>query len=449
MNAKKRLVIFFLALILLVAVSVKGTFAIGPYSVIASFNVTSNPLLGLYGYETPYFVGLSYDPVEEKILTFGNYKPICSPCDSYTIFEFDGSSTDFGNILQSGMVGGFGTSGNASMAFDSRYGILYTLLDDTNRFWIRPNHVYPRNNPPSNNQVERYFQEQGAISLTFDESDNSIVVLQRQTDLNPQQQLTKIDVATFGIVSRTPIIGISISRDSEVSLNPETGNYYISVGAHIYEVNQDGYPTGNSFPSPHNLTIIGMEFASLTQLITYESDGTVSLLGPPNDPPLQVSIDIKPGAFPNTIKMGSGGVVLVAVFSSSTFDARTVDPTTVTLASAGVRLRGNGQPMAAFEDVNHDGLMDIVVHILTEALNLSSTDTEAVLEGQTISGTRIRGVDSVRVVQAGTTSAGMVDTFQERPLIVTPTLEPTATPVYGNPEGAAPSGTGEGTIHEG
>lgn len=113
---------------------------------------------------------------------------------------------------------------------------------------------------------------------------------------------------------------------------------------------------------------------------------------------LNIGIDIKPGSFPNTINLGSGGTVPVAIFSTTEFDATTVDPTTVTLASAPVALKGKGTPMAAAQDVNGDRLMDLVVHVSTEALQLSDTDTEAVLEGQTFSGTRIRGTDSVRVV---------------------------------------------------
>jgi hypothetical protein len=54
--------------------------------------------------------------------------------------------------------------------------------------------------------------------------------------------------------------------------------------------------------------------------------------------------------------------------------------------------------MASFEDVNADGLLDLVVHVSTEALGLSDADTEAVLEGQTFDGTSIRGTDSIRVV---------------------------------------------------
>jgi hypothetical protein len=163
---------------------------------------------------------------------------------------------------------------------------------------------------------------------------------------------------------------------------------------------------------------------------------------------LTVAIDIKPGSYPNTINLGSNGVVPVAIFSSATFDARTVDPTTVTLASAGVRLRGNGQPMASFEDVNRDGLLDIVVHIVTEALTLTPTDTQAVLQGVTFSGIRIRGIDTVRVVSSTSTGNGG-EGNQSVPFIATFTLEPTATPTPGNSEGAAPAENGEGNLGEG
>ena len=114
--------------------------------------------------------------------------------------------------------------------------------------------------------------------------------------------------------------------------------------------------------------------------------------------PTQVGIDIKPGAFPNSINLGSNGNVPVAILSSASFDATQVDPTTVTLAGASVSLRGRGTPMASQQDVNGDGLMDLVVHVSTEALQLSDTDTQATLLGQTYGGLYITGTDSVRIV---------------------------------------------------
>lgn len=111
-----------------------------------------------------------------------------------------------------------------------------------------------------------------------------------------------------------------------------------------------------------------------------------------------VQIDIKPGSFPNSINVGSGGTIPVAILSTPTFDATTVDPSTVTLESAAVHMKGNGSPQSAAEDVNGDGLPDLVVHISTEALQLSETDTQAMLTGQTYDGVPIIGYDSVRVV---------------------------------------------------
>jgi len=113
---------------------------------------------------------------------------------------------------------------------------------------------------------------------------------------------------------------------------------------------------------------------------------------------LAVTIDIKPGSFPNSINLGSGGTVPVAILSTPTFDAGTVDPVSVTLAGALVKLKGKGTPMASLQDVNNDGLLDLVVHVSTEALVLSETDTAAVLDGLTFDGKAITGTDSVRIV---------------------------------------------------
>ncbi|MGB2715717.1 MAG: SBBP repeat-containing protein [Vicinamibacterales bacterium] len=111
-----------------------------------------------------------------------------------------------------------------------------------------------------------------------------------------------------------------------------------------------------------------------------------------------VTIDIKPNSSPNTINLGSGGTAAVAILSSATFDATTVDPLTVTLASAPVKLKGNGTPQVVFQDVNGDGRQDVVIHLQTEALQLSENDTQAVLEGETFGGVAIVGTDLVRIV---------------------------------------------------
>ena len=75
-----------------------------------------------------------------------------------------------------------------------------------------------------------------------------------------------------------------------------------------------------------------------------------------------------------------------------------VDPTTVTVANAPVKIKGKGTAQASIEDVDGDGLDDLVVHVLTEALELTEGDVEAPLTGETFGGTNITGSDSVRIV---------------------------------------------------
>ena len=114
---------------------------------------------------------------------------------------------------------------------------------------------------------------------------------------------------------------------------------------------------------------------------------------------VDVDIDIKPGSDPNSINLGSNGNVPVAILGSADFDATTVDPYTVTLAGAEVALKGKAQtPMASVEDVNEDGFDDLIVHVDTEALELSDGDTIAILEGETYDGTSIAGEDTVNIV---------------------------------------------------
>ncbi len=115
--------------------------------------------------------------------------------------------------------------------------------------------------------------------------------------------------------------------------------------------------------------------------------------------PMVVQIDIKPGSFPNSINLSSAGVIPVAILSSPTFDATQVNPATVTLAGARVRLIGKGDKYACSpQDVNADGLIDLVCHVVTAQAFLTVGDTIAVLDAQTFGGVAIRGQDSIQIV---------------------------------------------------
>jgi hypothetical protein len=54
--------------------------------------------------------------------------------------------------------------------------------------------------------------------------------------------------------------------------------------------------------------------------------------------------------------------------------------------------------MAAYEDANGDGRVDLVLHVSTKDLQLDGSSTEAVLTGHTYDGTAITGTDTVRIV---------------------------------------------------
>ena len=127
--------------------------------------------------------------------------------------------------------------------------------------------------------------------------------------------------------------------------------------------------------------VVVVQGSDRDKTVFFSAQSVIELVG------IQVPIDIKPGSAENTINLGSHGVVPVAIISTATFDARTVDPLSVTLAGVEVKLRGNGTPMATVQDVNQDGRPDLLVHVSTDALQLSEQATMAVIEGSTNAGT--------------------------------------------------------------
>jgi len=112
------------------------------------------------------------------------------------------------------------------------------------------------------------------------------------------------------------------------------------------------------------------------------------------DCPIQVTIDIKPGSDPNCFNSDGHGVIPVAILGSADFDASTVDPFTVALDGAAVRVKGKSGNAGSLEDVNGDGFQDLVVQITDEG-GYSSGDTAATLSGSTYDGVPIVGTDTI------------------------------------------------------
>ena len=115
--------------------------------------------------------------------------------------------------------------------------------------------------------------------------------------------------------------------------------------------------------------------------------------GNPQGDDAEVGVDIKPGSSDNCLNPEARGVLPVAVLSSADFDATTVDPTSVSLEGSPARPHGRSGRIGTIKDVDHDGHLDLLLHI--EDLGGLADLTEATLTGSTFDGTSVHGTDHV------------------------------------------------------
>jgi len=119
---------------------------------------------------------------------------------------------------------------------------------------------------------------------------------------------------------------------------------------------------------------------------------------------LPVQIDIKPGSDPNSINCSSKGVIPVAILGSDTVDVTLIDPFSVNLNGAGVKVVGSKdlKPLCHQEYVNGDGYLDLVCQVYTVDFIVEPGDDTATLTATTYDGTQaFIGSDSINIVQDG------------------------------------------------
>jgi hypothetical protein len=112
---------------------------------------------------------------------------------------------------------------------------------------------------------------------------------------------------------------------------------------------------------------------------------------------INVSIDIKPGSFPNSINPKSKGKIPVAILTTDSFEATTVDPLSVRFGPGGA-VEAHGKGHVEDGDGDGDGALDLVLHFNTRNTGIACGATSVSLTGQTIYGQRIEGADMIQTV---------------------------------------------------
>src|SRR5260370_21550479 len=113
---------------------------------------------------------------------------------------------------------------------------------------------------------------------------------------------------------------------------------------------------------------------------------------------IPVAIDVKEGNPWGPVNYSSRGSIRVGILSSSTFNAPLrIDPTSLTFGAT-----GNEKSLlfcdTAGEDVNHDGLADLVCHFDALKAGLRFSEGEALMKGKTLDSIPIRAMASSTLV---------------------------------------------------
>jgi 6-phosphogluconolactonase len=133
---------------------------------------------------------------------------------------------------------------------------------------------------------------------------------------------------------------------------------------------------------------------------TGRPQGLLSLTAfPPKSCTLTVGIEIKPPALPPVpINPGSKGKISVAILSTPSFNAVTeVNTQSLTFGRTGTEA-SLAFCDAAGEDVNDDGLADLICHFNTQQTGFTAGDISAALKGKTLTGRMIQGQEVIRTV---------------------------------------------------
>jgi hypothetical protein len=182
-----------------------------------------------------------------------------------------------------------------------------------------------------------------------------------------------------------------------------SGTYFCSTGAVESDCQPDSVPVAAA--TPVNITTIARPAA--TGAFTQRAEVTTSS----SDPDLtdnaatatlevfqSVVIDVSPKDPDNIVNLKRGGTVTVAILTTDTFNAATVDAVTVCFGDADApseRACVEQHVTGHLEDVNKDKRPDLLLHFDVEATGIDSTDTSACLKARTTAGVGLFGCEPI------------------------------------------------------
>ena len=100
---------------------------------------------------------------------------------------------------------------------------------------------------------------------------------------------------------------------------------------------------------------------------------------------------MRPGRFPNNINLSRKKNLWIAILTTETFDATTVDPASVRVGLAGAAINRNPRVV----DTDGDGDLDLKLRFKVSEIGIACGDTSLSLSGSTYDGTEIVGMDSI------------------------------------------------------
>jgi uncharacterized delta-60 repeat protein len=262
-----------------------------------------------------------------------------------------------------------------------------------------PGVTLPGNDVP----VEPLFTGPGdapELSITFADVDSAGATSVSATTTAPEVPQGFEVAGTFYDVTTTAVLAPGSSatlsfdyEEAEVGDETQLRLLHFENGAWVDVTIPDG-PDADLLPD-------GLDIVNnvITGRVTSFSPFALVRKLPP--PVITVSIQVKSGTTTASVNLASEGVVPVTIFSTASFDARTIDVGSVLFAGA----HANG---SSFADANSDGRPDLLLKFRTQDTTLRSTYAQLLVDDADADGVLDSTRQTAEVFLTGRTTGGQL-----------------------------------------